>query len=220
MRLKPATLKPLQGRVLGQLAAVQCATLDQLCNFCGSQKPHISTAAAALVEMGLVEVEQFVRPRILRISRQGCQLLGVPAPAGQRLPSWSVMAHACHLNELALVMAKAVPGFRFASRLSLLKQGFNPGHGEHAAVDGSGMSWFVLLDDFLMGSDRIARAWRRRHTPNAKYWPDPTGRAWGEVMQRFLVVTTDEGQAERHRARIARDQLPAEVMTIKPLWKG
>ena len=88
-----------------------------------------------------------------------------------------------------------------------------PGHGEHGAVDGSGTSWFVLLDDFLMGSERIARAWRRRHTPNAKYGPDPTGRAWGEVAQRFLVVTTDWAQAELHRTRILRDRLPAEIMT-------
>lgn len=218
--MKPSALKPLQRRVLEQLAAVQCATLSQVCAFIDyKNQTHISTAANDLANFGLIEIEPFTRPRIYRIAYPGCALLGSPNPSGRRLPSWSVMAHLCHRNDLAIVMAKAVPGFRFLSRLALLEQGFNPGHGEHGAVDDNGTSWFVLLDDYLMGSERIARAWRRRHTPNQKHWPDPAGRAWGEVAQRFLVVTTDAGQAELHRARILRDRLPAEIMIIKPLWR-
>lgn len=220
MTRKASSLRPIHAALLERLAVVRCATQGQLQAFCSiKQQPDASAALTFLAEVNLIEVEAYSCPRIYRISRTGCGLLGVASPSGDRRLSWSVMAHHCHRNQVALALAKEVPGFRFLSRLELLKLGFNPGHGEHAAVDGSGRSWFVLLDDYLMGSERIARAWERRHTPNAKYWADYTGRAWNEVVQRFLVVTTDEGQAARHRARILRDRLPAEVISIKPLWR-
>lgn len=216
--MKPSALNGVQREVLATLAAVHCATLSQLAHLSRKQQTHVSTAAQALAELGLIEIETLSKPRIYRIAYAGCATLGIPAPSGRRLPTFAVMAHHCHRNEVAIAMAKAVPGFRFLSRLELLKKGFNPGTGEHGADDDSGTAWFVLIDDYLMGSERIARAWRRRHTPNPKYWPDKTGRVWGEVVKRFLVVTTDEGQADRHRARILRERLPAEVMLIKPLW--
>ena len=71
-----------------------------------------------------------------------------------------------------------------------------------------------------LGSDRIKRSWTRRYVPSKKYWPDATGRKMREVAQGFLVMSTDEENAERHRARILKDCLPAEVMHIKPLWKS
>ncbi|MEQ1674704.1 MAG: hypothetical protein ABL865_06695 [Candidatus Nitrotoga sp.] len=40
-----------------------------------------------------------------------------------------------------------------------------------------------------------------------------------EVAQEFLVVSTFEANAERHRARILKDCLPADVLTIMTLWK-
>lgn len=218
--MKPAALLPLERAILERLAILHFATLPQLAVMCGADYTRVSRMATRLDEFGLIEVEHHARPKIYRISRPGSDVVGLPPPSGRRLPSWSVMAHACHRNAFALAMADQVPGFRLLSRLALLKQGFNPGHGEHAATDDAGAAWFILLDDFLMGSDRIARAWRRRHSPNQKYWPDPTGRTWAEVVQKFVVVTTDDAQAEKHRARILRDRLPAEVMTIKPLWRS
>lgn len=215
--MKPSNLSPLQHRILEKLSVLHFATPTQLGELCGGAQPNVSVALTALFNAGLIEGELFAKPRIYYISRAGANLLGVSPPSGRRLPSWSVMSHACHRNQVAT--AGISSGFCFLSRVALLKQGFNPGHGEHAASDDAGTAWFVLLDDFMMGSDRIARAWTRRHSPNKKYWPDPMGRTWREVVQKFLVVTTDEKQAARHRARILRDQLPAEVLTIKPLWR-
>ena len=79
--------------------------------------------------------------------------------------------------------------------------------------------WFILLDDYMMGSDRITRSWERRHTPNLKYWPDPTGRALNELAHHYLVVTNDLKQTERHNTWIEKAGLPAEVLTIPALWK-
>jgi hypothetical protein len=216
---RSASLPVLQKKILDQLAQVQFATNTQLVKRCGSHASHVSTAVKALLNVGLIDGSLLTRPMILHLTPACCRRLDVPMPSGGNHSSWSVMAHACHLNAAGELLAAEHPGFRFLSRRTLLKQGFNPGHGEHGATCDSGTSWFVLLDDYLMGSDRIKRSWTRRHTPTLKYWPDPTGRAWCDVAQRFLVISTDADQAERHRKWILKDQLPADVMTIKPLWK-
>jgi hypothetical protein len=205
--------------ILAQLGQLQFATPEQLAKLCGAKASNVSVACKELLNSGLIDGSLLTRPMILGLTPAGGRMLGVPLPSGRRHSSWSVMAHACHLNAAGNALALTHKGFCFLPRLTLLKQGFNPGHGEHGATDDSGTAWFVLLDDYMMGSDRIARAWTRRHTPNAKYWPDPTGRAWCEVVQKFLVVCTNEEHAARHRAWIQKARLPADVVTIKPLWK-
>ena len=216
---RPPTMPRLQNLILEQLAQLQYATPPQLKRLCGSQQPDISRAVTALTEAGLIDGSLQTRPMILHLTSLGAKLLNVSLPAGKRHASWSVMAHACHLNELQQMMVNQHAGFRFLSRVELLKQGLHPAFGEHGAFDGKGRSWFVLLDDYLMTSDRITRSWTRRHAPNQKHWHDPTGRAWRDVVQRFLVVATDEEHAARHRQWIVESELPAEVMLLKSLWK-
>ena len=216
---RPPTLSDLQQRILERLADVRFSTNIQLANWCKVQAPAITKAVQRLTDFGLVEGSLTSRPMILHLSYAGGQILNKPQPYDRRYASWSVMAHACHANAVQEMMLQEHPGFRFLSRKELLKQGFNPGHGEHVAIDDAGITWIVLLDDFMMGSDRINRAWTRRHTPNMKYWPDPTGRKWCDVVQRFLVVSTDDQHAERHHNWILNHRLPAEVMRLTPLWK-
>lgn len=218
MRRSP-TIPKLQQNILERLADVQYATNAQLARWCKVQAPAITKAVQQLIAEDLVDGSLLTRPMILHLTYAGGKLLNKPQPYDRRHASWSVMAHACHANAVQEKMLEKHPSFRFVSRVDLLKQGFNPGHGEHGAVDDSGIAWFVLLDDFMMGSDRIARAWTRRHAPNRKYWPDHTGRAWCEVVQRFLVVCTDSQHAIRHREWILKKRLPAEVMQLTPLWK-
>jgi hypothetical protein len=216
---RPPTLSDLQQRILERLADVRFSTNAQLASWCKVQAPAITKAVQWLIYLGLIEGSLTTRPMILHLSYGGGQFLNKPQPYDRRYASWSVMAHACHANAVQEMLLKEYPGFRFLSRDQLLRQGFNPGHGEHGAIDDSGVAWFVLLDDFMMGSDRIARAWMRRHAPNRKYWPDHTGRAWRDVVQRFLVVCTDDHHAERHRKWILKNHLPAEVRQLTPLWK-
>lgn len=216
---RAAELPAQQKRVLQALARVQFATHGQLARLTEAQPSHTSTAIKALLDVGLIDGTLTTRPAILHLTSAGARLVGVVMPAGRRHASWSVMAHACHLTEAAEQLAATHPGFRFLPRLDLIRQGFNPGHGEHGATDDSGAAWFVLLDDYQMGSDRIARAWTRRHSPNPKHWPDPTGKTWREVVQRFLVICTDPDQAERHQAAITADHLPADLLLTRALWK-
>ncbi len=128
------------------------------------------------------------------------------------------MAHACNRNSLEIVLDRQLGAFRFLTRAALLKQGFNPAHGEHAGIDAAQISWLALLDDSLMASARIARVWRRRHTPDPRHWRDATGRAWCDVMQGFVVGCTDPERAAWHRVWIAAHEIPAYVVNIPALW--
>ena len=218
MRRGPAMPK-LQQLILERLADVQYSTNAQLARWCKVKPPAISKSVQQLIAADLVDGSLLTRPMILHLTYTGGQVLSKPQPYGRRHASWSVMAHACHANAVQEMLDKNNVGFRFLSRERLLKQGLNPAFGEHGAGDAEGRAWFVLLDDYLMTSDRITRSWTRRHTPNLNYWPDFTGRAWCDVAQRFLVVCTDDYHAERHHKWILTHRLPAEVMRLTPLWK-
>jgi len=204
--------------ILKYLARVDFATRAQLAYWCKVQPSTISKAARQLLDLGLVRANLQTRPVIWYLSHAGAAMLNVTPPAARRRFSWSVMAHACHRNVLEVALHRRQEGFRFLPRLSLLKQGFNPAHGEHAGIDAAHKSWFVLLDDYLMASGRIARSWRRRHTPNRKYWPDSTGRAWCDIMHRYVVACTDPMHAATHRAWISAHHIPADVIDIPALW--
>lgn len=217
--MRPPALSPLQNQILAKLGELKFATPTQLEMLCAARQPAISKAVAVLLEEGLIDGYLHSRPAILHLTPVGGRLLDTPLPAGRRNASWSVMSHACHLSEVQTLMCQSRPGFRVLPRDVLFKQGLFPAFGEHGAIDGEGKSWFVLLDDYLMTSDRISRSWTRRHTPNKKYWPDPTGRVWRDVAQRFLVACTDEQNTARHRAWILKNRLPADVVQLTPLWK-
>ncbi len=218
MRRSP-TMPILQQLILERLADVQYSTNAQLARWCKVQAPAITKSVQQLLADDLVDGSLLTRPMILHLTYAGGKMLNKPQPYGRRHASWSVMAHACHVNAVQEAMVKNHSGFRFLAREDLFKQGLNPAFGEHGAMDDEGNAWFVLLDDYLMTSDRITRSWTRRHTPNKKYWPDPTGRKWCDIVHRFLVACTDEQHAARHRKWILKSRLPAEVTQLTPLWK-
>lgn len=218
MGLHSIRLASLDHAILRSLGRVEFATRAQLAHWCGVDPATASKATGRLRELGLMWANDHVRPVIWHLSHAGAETINIRAPTEGRRISWSVMAHACHRNALEIELGRRHGGFRFLSRQSLLKQGLNPVHGEHAGVDETSKSWFVLLDDYLMTSRRIASSWNRRHVPTRKYWPEATGRAWCEIVQHYIVCCTDRAHAETHRRWIAAHDIPADLTVIAPLW--
>ena len=207
----PVWLTARQREILCVLARVGFATAAQLAYWCRVQPQTVARAVQPLSRCGHVGVCAVPRPAIWRANSRGAQAPVVSV-------SWQHMAHVCRRNALEIVLDQRLGRFRFLPRAALLRQGFNPAHGEHAGIDGGGRSWLVLLDDIRMASARIGRTWYRRHTPSPRHWPDPAGRCWGEVMQRFVVACTDPDQAQRHRIWIAAHDVPVTVINIPALW--
>ena len=204
------TMTGLEHGILRELARVGYATTAQLATWSHVSLATAGRAAAALSKAGLVRVWNPPRPAIW----------GLAGTASLRRPraSWHLMAHVCHRNALEIELSRQLGGFCFLPRPALLCQGLRPAQGEHGGLDASGRSWLALVDDGAVAGGRIAHAWRRRHTPDPRYWPDPTGRAWCEVVHRFVVGCTDPARTLRHRGWIATHDVPASVCDIPLLW--
>jgi len=215
---RSGTLIEVDHQVLQQLGRLRFATAHQLAYWCDVHATTVTRRLNSMLDDGLVSAHRHSRPAIWYLSYAGARVIQQPTPTGRRQPSWSVMAHACHTNETEIVLRQSHADFRFMDRVALFKQGFNPAHGEHAGVDRNKVSYFVLIDDYAMTSDRIEHSWQRRHVPQRKYWSDPAGRAWQEVVNKYCVVTTDAYRAPLHQTYVRKNHVPADVMTIKGLW--
>ncbi len=215
MRL--ACLSPAQQTVLESFKRLGYATLNQVQYWSENTLAHVWRSLVYLQSGGLVECEKQVRPHVWKLSRMGSRLVGQPLPSGFRQSSWSVMAHICHRNQVEIFLRESLSGFQFLKKTALLRLGLNPSHGEHAGKQ-EGKILFILLDDFLMGSDRITRVLSRAHKKNPKYCKLNRSVNWSMVLNDYLVVTTDRYQQTKHERWINKKNIKAELIYLPPLW--
>lgn len=206
-----------QERVLQTLARVQFVTAAQLAVWCGISLRAVCTGLEALYEMNLVDMGADTKPQIWLLTHAGAARMQVPMPSGRRHSSWSVMQNAVHRNAVEILLAQDHSGFHFMTRHQLYKKGFNPSHGEYAGVEAKGTTWLVLVDDYMMESRVIEKHWNRIHRPPRRYWPD-VGRSWSSTANKYLVVTTSLEHLKRHDGFVKSNNVPADVLYLKPLW--
>lgn len=214
--------------IMAQLSMNDFATPAQLAAFCDVQMPAISKATKLLQSQSMIVTEEGFRPAVLRLSFKGARMMGKVLSSGKRSPSAAVQQHACHRNEAALILSKEYAGFQWTPKTQILAHGLRPALGEHGAIDNEGRAHLVLLDDYLMSSDRILRSWTRRHAPDTNHYPVHNGQRWCDLANNFVIATTDTEQAKRHQQWITNynkngregdDGLPEiEIITIAPLW--
>lgn len=208
--------------IIQTLARVKFATRDQLAYFCKAKPITVFTRLVVLEGGGLISADKHHRPNIWTIKRLAAKIMHQPMPAGRRRASWSVMSHACHVNEVEILLdrSKDSKGFRIISdRRILWGRGLNPGHGEHGGIDEAKTAYLVLIDDYSMPPERIAHSWEREHHPPRKFFSGNRALSWSKIVNRFIVATTDDLRAEQHAIWIERHKIPASVITIKPLWR-
>lgn len=215
----PSVLTYTQRAVLEILAQSHFVTEAQLGYWVGKGMPTISKALHFLSEARLVSAQSQVRPMIWHLTHMGSRVTGTALPAGRRHPSWSVMAHACHVNQTEIYFRSRFPKFRFFSRGDLMKMGLNPAHGEHAGIAEKEFL-FILIDDYLMGSDRISWSLIRPHKRNVKYCPEPIQSSWKRVLNQLMVISTDKAQAESHQKWIEKKGISGEIIYVPALWRS
>lgn len=215
MRLK--SLNTAQNAVLQGLGRMAFATANQLQYWSGLSLAPIRKALVPLQEANFIQATKSARPHIFRLTRSGARVVDTALPSGGREPSWSVLTHTCHKNQVEIVLRQSLFKFKFLNKSVLLRLGLNPSFGEHAAfVDGKIV--FVLLDDYLMPSYRIQRAAWRFHVKNTNYCDLNVALTWQKVYKRFLIATTDKNQEKKHARWIKRNQFNAELVYVQPLW--
>ncbi len=215
--MRPVYLSPSQQTILNQIKRLVYATERQLEYWSGYTQSTVSKALSSLRAERLIQAEKGVLPNVWILTRSGSRALDVPLPSGFRKSSWSVMAHTCHRNQCEILLRESHSDFRFLEKSSLYRLGLNPSHGEHAGMQ-DGKIVFVLLDDYLMGSDRISTTLSRGHKKNEKYCDLKGAVNWRMVSHRFLVATTNKAQLEKHGRWINRRGLEAELFYLPPLW--
>ena len=202
------------------LARLKFATREQLAYWCSIPSITVFRRLTYLQSAKLIDSDANHRPTIWTVKNLAASVMLTSLPSGGRRSSWSVMAHACHRNavEILLNEAKDSKGFRFLDRQFFWKRGLNPGHGEHGGIDDAKRAYLVLLDDYLMKPERISHTWERPHHPPRKFISGNRSVSWSKIVNHYIVATTDEFRAAQHAAWIERHEIPARVITIKPLW--
>ena len=208
-----------QQTMIDTFARVYYATTKQLSYYCRINLRNTYKAASWLEENGLVVSEPYMRPSILRLTWKGARVSGYPLPSGKRVPTISVQTHFCHRNNIEIELRKEYPDFNFLPRIALLKQGLRPSFGEHGGYTKDG-SFFILVDDYLMPSNRITRCWERIHTPDNNYYKDHTGLKWSDIVNHYILFCSDQRQAEKHRRWIRKHNIPATVRVFDSLWSN
>lgn len=221
IRNRPIQLSITQRALLDVLGRLQYATLHQLVYWLTPQQPTVTKTLQRLEAARLVSVERSCRPNIYSATLTGLRVANLPMPVSRRCPSWSVMAHHCHRNAAEIRLREHYPEFYFQPRHDLYALGLSPAHGEHFGKDGDGHSALVLLDDYLMQSERIGHAWTRPHTPNTRYYDLGTGRVrhWRDIAQRYILAVTDRIQYERHKTYIHQHRLDTALLFVAGLWQ-
>ena len=212
------SLSTLDRLIIRELARVRFATREQFAHWYEIDASTVSRHLNCLLASGYLLCHSHSRPAVWGLSLPTAQLMQ-PEITSWREPSWAVMANACHANQAEIELGMEHKGFQMAKRLSLLKQGLHPVLGEYGAMDGDNISYLVLVDDYRMQSRRMEKAWTRRHTPSAKFWADPTGRCWRDVVNQFYVVSTDSYRTDAHRFWSVVHRMPAKCLSIAPLWR-
>jgi len=215
--MRPLSLSPSEQAILDILKRLAYGTEAQLVYWSKYHVSTVSRALSGLKAMRFVACEKALLPHIWYLTRKAGRLLQTALPSGLRKPSGAVMLHTVHRNQCEIVMREQYPEFRFMDKVPLYRIGLDPSKGEHAGFQDKHII-FVLLDDYLMGSDRISAALKRYHKKKGEYCTTPGRLRWPEVFDSFFIATTDRAQIERHRAWVNRRGIQAELLYIKPIW--
>ncbi len=215
--MKPLSLSPSERAILEILERLAFGTEEQLAYWSSYHVSTVSRALSGLKDMRFVACEKGLLPHIWYLTRKAGRLFQTALPSGLRKSSGAVMVHTVHRNQCEMVLREQYPSFRFMDKAPLYRLGLDPSKGEHAGFHDQNII-FVLLDDYLMGSDRIGAALKRPHKKRPEYCDASGALTWPDVFDYFFIATTDEVQMKRHRKWVDRKGIQAKFLCMKPVW--
>ncbi len=214
------SLSDAKTNLLLVLHRLHYATMPQVAFWCDADRHQSRTYAllSTLTKDQLIERHDALQPYIYSLTREGYRVIGKKPPAGSRQISWSVLTHQCHANEAEIKLREHFPGFQFLPKTLLYKAGLNPAIAEHCGVS-EDQRIYVLVDDYLMQSNRLLRVMTRAHRPKKGFFdfskPVPV---WSDVATKFICATTLDSQYVQHKKFLQVHKLNFSMMKIGPLW--
>jgi len=195
------TLRPNDRRVLELVGRVRFCTQDQISRYLDMSRALVTRHLSQLEKGGLVDRDSNIRPHIFWLTTKGARVMDIKLSGAKRMHSYHVRRHYCHRNEFELQSLEHNPHFKYLSRNELLAHGLYPSHAEHAAAEQLLDYSLILIDDYLMNSDRILVSWTRQHLKNSrsKALAGKPVRRWYNVTNRLTVVSTDSINLQKHK---------------------
>ena len=217
---KTDALTQTQVLMLSTLARLRFATAEQLMQWCPlGAMSSVRRCAQRLASAGLIEINTELKPFVYRLSRKGCRAMG------QRYfrtwHSFSAMQQVLLRNQVEIQLLNEDDKSASIDRAQLAPLGLHPAHSEYAFVMPNRSSLFqlVVIDDYLMQSNRILHKWQRPHLKTSTTATSTTLKRWCDVCDGYRIYTITELQAIQHRAFLAQAGIPnASVTLIEPVW--
>lgn len=218
-------LSQLNEAMLTLLARLRFATAQQLKTWLSVEAmSSIRRAAQRLELLGLVEINKELKPFVYRLSRSGCNLMGE-----RYFRNWhsvSAMQQILLRNEVEIELKKEDSAASVATRSQLTQLGLHPAHSEYAFMMPNKRSLFelVVIDDYLMQSNRIIHKWHRAHLKSSQIAEPTSLKSWSQVCDAYRIYTVTDFQYEKHRNYLAqgieqaRFAMSASVHLIEPIW--
>lgn len=218
-------LTDLQNQILDVIARLRFATAEQLLYWLPVDAlSSVRRGAIRLTDLGLLETRSDLRPYVYRLSSRGCALTG--ERYFRRWHSASAVQQYLLRNAIEIELREEDPSARVQPRQGLSSIGLYPAHAEHAFVlpNKLDLFLFVIVDDYLMTSNRILHKWNREHLRESQSAQVTSLKRWRDVSQACRVYTVCEHHAKRHGDYLQRQwekmqsPLPISVQLIEPIW--
>ncbi len=230
--LASPNVKPLLATdelMLRVLARLRFATAEQLGYWLPLDAPSsVRRCAQRLEAARFIEINTERKPFVYRLSRMGCAVMG--QRYFRRWHSASAMQQVLLRNQVELRWHQADDRTSVVDRTALTPLGLHAAHAEHAFMrpGQSHLFQLVVIDDYLMQSDRIAHKWTRGHLKQSRHAADTTLKRWCDVCDAYWIFAVTPLQVRQHEAYLAQwltespthDEVNVTpvVEFIEPIW--
>ena len=215
---RPITLSDRQRLILSVLNRLKFGTVNQLMYWIeADHDSSVSRPCKQLLEAGLIEVHQGLKPFVYRLSRKGCHLMS--CDYRRAWFSFAALQQIVLKNDVEIDLRAYYPKATYIDKSKLLRLGLNSAVGEHGFRSEKQL-FFVLIDDYLMDSKRLLHCWTRMHTPNDKYYDIKQGAnvSWESYADLFFLFCCDEDKMTQHRKFAVANQIPVECVYLPATW--
>lgn len=185
------------------------------------QAPHETTVArlcSQLAITGFIKINHKEKPYSLMLASKGARYL--QADGKTDWPSFAATQQIVLKNDVEIWLREYFDNIIPLNRTKLWQLGLNPGVGEHAFRSGSQL-FFILIDDYLMESNRISHCLSRAHTPSEQYYDVTQGggpSTWADYADRVFVFSCDEDHLEQHQAYLDKQAIKADCHYLPATW--
>lgn len=205
--------------LLNLLLRLQVATVAQLQYwFRGSHESSLSRLCSQLAITGYLKINQKKKPYAIKLASKGARYLQTDCKTDW--PSFAATQQIVLKNDVEIALRKTFGNIIYLKRPTLWRLGLNPGIGEHAFRFGDQL-FFVLIDDYLMESNRISHCLSRAHTPHEQYY-DVTqaggSSTWADYADRVVVFSCDEDHLEQHQTYLEKQTIKADCHYLPATW--